>query len=182
MNEIDVVIRRFDQPGADPRASPFLATALIAVCAPDLIERTPIQAPLDLARHQLIEAETGVSGWADWFAKAGCVLPANARFVRFEHMFFALEAALDGLGIALMPSALVVDDLASGRLAIAWTVPGVYERDYFHLISPLTRQADLARAFTAWLSKEGDESNRLGQTVLPDRAAPAQPPQASTTR
>jgi LysR family glycine cleavage system transcriptional activator len=175
MNEVDVVIRRFDQPGADLKATPFLSSALLAVCAPELIERTPITEPLDLIRHQLIEAETGVSGWTDWFAKAGCILPQGARFARFEHMFFALEAALDGLGIALMPSALVIDDLASGRLAVAWTVPGVYERDYFHLLSPLTRRTELARDFVAWLSKEGEESNKLGRTVVPG-SAPAKAP------
>ena len=110
-------------------------------------------------------------GWPDWFAKAGCTLPVKARFARFEHMFFALEAALDGLGVALMPSALVVDDLAAGRLAIAWKVPGVYERDYYHLLSPLTRQAGIAKSFVAWLSKEGGESNKLGETVI-KRGAP----------
>ena len=57
-------------------------------------------------------------GWADWFAAAGSVLcRPRRRFARFEHMFFALEAALDGLGVALMPSALVVDEHgAPGRL------------------------------------------------------------------
>lgn len=181
MNEVDVVIRRFDQSGAD-MATPFLATALLAVCAPELIERTPVRGPLDVARHQLIEAETGVSGWSDWFAKAGCALPPKARFARFEHMFFGLEAALDGLGIALMPSALVVDDLASGRLTIAWSVPGVYQRDYFHLVSPLTRQGDLARTFVAWLSKEGEDSNRLAETVVGSRAPAARrAPQASAS-
>src|SRR5262245_60491027 len=145
MNEVDVVIRRMAGPESDPPATPFLSTALLAVCAPELIERHPIAAPQDIVRHQLIEAETGVMGWADWFAKAGSELPAKARFARFEHMFFALEAALDGLGVALMPSALVVDDLVTGRLAIAWKVPGVYERDYCHVLSPLTRQGDLGK-------------------------------------
>lgn len=184
MNEVDVVIRRFDQTGADPRATPFLSSALLAVCAPELIERSPLAAPEDLCRHQLIEAETGVSGWGDWFSKAGAPLPPGTRFARFEQMFFALEAALDGLGIALLPSALVIDDLASGRLAIAWNVPGVYERDYFHLVSPLTRRSDLAKAFVAWLSKEGAESNRLSQTVLPGQAGPkpARPKRASASR
>jgi LysR family glycine cleavage system transcriptional activator len=181
MNEVDVVIRRFDQASADPRATPFLSSALLAVCAPELIERNPIAAPDDLARHQLIQAETGVSGWGDWFAKAGSTLPARARFARFEQMFFALEAALDGLGVALLPSALVIDDLASGRLVIAWNVPGVYERDYFHLVSPLTRRGELARAFVNWLSKEGEDSNRLGQSVLPKRK-PARSQHASASR
>ena len=106
MNEVDVVIRRLERPENDIRSTPFLSTALLAVCAPELIERTSVSAPLDVARHQLIEAETGALGWAGWFAAAGCTVPVNARFTRFEHMFFALEAALDGLGVALMPSAL----------------------------------------------------------------------------
>jgi LysR family glycine cleavage system transcriptional activator len=166
MNEVDVIVRRLDGPGADGRATPFLSTALLAVCAPELIERLPIRGPQDIARLQLIEAETDVSGWTDWFGKAGHAVPAKARFARFEHMFFALEAALDGLGVALMPSALVVDDLAAGRLTIAWSVPGVYERDYFHVLSPLSRQVGLAKSFAAWLSEEGEESNRLGKSVI----------------
>ena len=171
MNEVDVVIRRLERPASDVTSTPFLSSALLAVCAPELIERTAITAPPDIARHQLIEAETGVLGWADWFAAAGCTLPVKARFTRFEHMFFALEAALDGLGVALMPSALVVDELAAGRLTIAWNVPGVYERDYHHLLSPLSRQAGIAKSFVAWLSKEGRESNQLGDTVI-KRSAP----------
>jgi LysR family glycine cleavage system transcriptional activator len=166
MNEVDVVIRRMAQPEPGVPSTPFLSTALLAVCAPELLEDQPVASPQDLVRHQLIEAETGAMGWSGWFAKAGCTLPAKARFARFEHMFFALEAALDGLGIALMPSALVVDDLAAGRLAIAWKVPGVYERDYCHVLSPLTRQPELARSFVAWLSTEGAESNRLGESVI----------------
>jgi LysR family glycine cleavage system transcriptional activator len=170
MNEVDVVIRRMEAADTEVASAAFLSSTLLAVCAPELIERSPIATALDIARHQLIEAETGVVGWADWFVAAGHTLPGRARFARFEHMFFALEAALDGLGVALMPSALVVDDLAAGRLTIAWNVPGVYERDYFHLLSPLSRQTATARAFCAWLSKEGEESNSLADVVIKDDA------------
>lgn len=166
MSEVDVIIRRLGGPDAELQSTPFLSSALIAVCAPELIERQPVTGPLDVARHQLLEADTGALGWADWFAHVGCELPANARIARFEHMFFAMEAALDGLGIALMPSALVVDDLAAGRLSIALNVPGVYERDYFCLRSPLTRRPEIGKSFMAWLSMEGNESNRLTQAVV----------------
>jgi LysR family glycine cleavage system transcriptional activator len=165
-NEVDVAIRRLARPDTDWPSAPFLSTALLAVCAPELLERNPVETPQQLARHQLIEAETGAVGWKDWFAKAGSVLPATARFARFEHMFFALEAALDGLGIALMPSALVVDDIASGRLVIAWKVPGVYERAYSHLLSPLTRQPEIGKSFVEWLSMEGADSNQFGESVI----------------
>lgn len=166
MNEVDVVIRRLAEPDTESKSTPFLSTALLAVCAPELIERRPIKSPQDVAHHQLIEAETDARRWTDWFAKIGCDLPATARFSRFEHMFFALEAALDGLGVALMPSALVVDDLAAGRLTIVWKVPGVYERDYFYLLSPLSRQPEIGKFFVNWLASEGAASNRLGESVI----------------
>lgn len=166
MNEVDVVIRRLAHCDDHPRAAPFLSGELVAVCAPELLEQQLIECAEDVARFQLVEAATGTVTWADWFAKAGAPLPGNARFARFEEMFFALQAALDGLGVALIPSALLVDDLAAGRLAVAWKVPGVYERDYCHVVSPLARNAGLAQVFSAWLAGEGSESNRLIAEVI----------------
>ncbi len=171
MNEVDIVIRRMDQGEAPEHATPFLSSELLAVCAPELLQRTPIGEPKGICQHQLIEAATSVSGWSEWFEKAGSALPPEARFARFEHMFFALEAALDGLGVALLPSALIVDDLASGRLVIAWKLQGVYERDYVYILSPLSRRRDPALAFCSWLSKEGGDSNRFGKTVINDEPA-----------
>lgn len=166
MNEVDVVIRRLARPDPDLASTPFLSSALFPVCAPELIERRPIKSPQDVAELQLIEAETGALGWADWFARLGHELPSNARFARFEQMFFALEAALDGLGVALLPSALVLDDIAAGRLTVALKVPGFHERDYFWLCSPLTRQAAIGKSFVAWLSDEGADSNRLAESII----------------
>jgi LysR family transcriptional regulator, glycine cleavage system transcriptional activator len=166
MNEVDIVIRRLAQPDADLPSTPFLSSALLPVCAPELIERRPIASPQDVAALQLIEAETGALGWAEWFARLGYTLPLNARFARFEQMFFALEAALDGLGVALLPSALVLEDIAAGRLVVALKAPGFYERDYFYLCSPLTRQTAICKSFAAWLAEEGADSNRLAESVI----------------
>jgi LysR family transcriptional regulator, glycine cleavage system transcriptional activator len=165
-NEVDVIIRRLAPAEADAHSTPFLASALLAVCAPELIERHPIGAPQDLLDLQFIEAATSNVSWADWFKRAGCELATKPKFTRFEQMFFALEAALDGLGVALLPSALILDDLAARRLVIPWHVPGIHERDYFHILSPQTRARELASTFVAWLSKEGADSNRFGQAVI----------------
>lgn len=161
MSEVDVVIRRLAQPEQVPQATAFLSGELLAVCAPELLEKHPVERPQDLGRFQLIEAATSVVGWAEWFRKAGTGLPADARFARFEEMFFALQAALDGLGVALIPSALLIDDLAAERLSVPWHVPGLYERDYCHIVSPLAREPALAATLVEWLSAEGAESNRL---------------------
>jgi len=166
MNEVDVAIRRLGASPVETPGSPFLSGALVAVCAPELLERHPIASPDDVAHHPLVEAATGTVGWTEWFTRAGSTVPAWTRFVRFEEMFFALQAAQDGLGVALIPSALVVDDLAAGRLSVAWQVPGVHERDYMQVVSPLARDAAAVAAFVAWLHEEGGASNRLVSEVL----------------
>jgi LysR family glycine cleavage system transcriptional activator len=176
LNKFDVVIRRLADPEVDARSTPFLASTLLAVCAPELIEHHPIVRPDDLLDLPLIEAATSNVSWADWFTKAQCELSPKAKFTRFEQMFFAVEAALDGLGVALLPSALVVDDLAAKRLVLAYDLRGVYERDYSYILSPLDRPCKVASLFGEWLSQQGEDSNRLGHAVIASAAVGASDP------
>jgi LysR family glycine cleavage system transcriptional activator len=171
MDSVDVVIRRLPSNTAKLDSSSFLSSALIAVCAPELIERNRPTTIEELARLPLIEAATAAVSWREWFDKAGYRLPNSARFSRFEQMFVALEAALEGLGVALLPSALILDDMAAHRLTVAWDQPGVYDRDYHFLKSPLTRNARMVTAFTNWLASEGRESDSLRKSVLPEPSA-----------
>lgn len=166
MNEFDVVVRRVNSPEEETQGTPFLSGALVAVCAPELLEHQPPRSPADVARHPLVEAATGRVGWTEWFSKTGSPVPASARFLRFEEMYFALQAAQEGLGVALIPSALVADDLAAGRLVIAWQLPGVHDREYVHVVSPMARDKAAVEAFTMWLQAQGAESNCLVAEVL----------------
>jgi LysR family transcriptional regulator, glycine cleavage system transcriptional activator len=170
MDAVDLAIRRLP-PGAGKTAStPFLSSTLLAVCAPELIERRAPTSIEDVARLPLIEAATAAVGWHEWFDKAGHRLPNSVRFNRFEQMFLALEAALEGLGVALLPSALILDDVAARRLTVAWHREGVYDRDYCFVKSPLTRNARMLASFTDWLSLQGQECDSLLRTVLPQYA------------
>jgi LysR family glycine cleavage system transcriptional activator len=176
MNKFDVAIRRLADPETDQQSTPFLASTLLAVCAPELIERHPVARPEDLLDLPLIEAATSNVNWADWFARAGCELSPKARFTRFEQMFFAVEAALDGLGVALLPSALIVDDIAAKRLMLAYDLCGMYERDYSYILSPFNRTHKAAALFGAWLSEQGEDSNRFSRAVIGSSAPRATSP------
>jgi LysR family transcriptional regulator, glycine cleavage system transcriptional activator len=167
MEAVDLVIRRLPPGAGKYQSNAFLSSALIAVCAPELIERNKPASLEDFARLPLIEAATAAVSWREWFDKAGHPLPNGARFNRFEQMFVALEAALEGLGVALLPSALILDDIAAHRLTVAWSLEGVYDRDYCFVTSPLTRNTRMVSAFSDWLTAQGRESDNLQQSVLP---------------
>lgn len=55
-----------------------------------------------------------------WAASQGLAAEALRYGQGFEHLYYLLEAAVAGLGVAIAPEALVRDDLAAGRLAAPW--------------------------------------------------------------
>ncbi|MFN3514016.1 MAG: LysR family transcriptional regulator [Phenylobacterium sp.] len=67
-------------------------------------------------RATRLAAQTHPQGWAIWAALAGVELgPAPVR--PFAHLHFAMDAALAGLGAAILPWPLVAEDVLAGRLA-----------------------------------------------------------------
>lgn len=155
----DVVIRRVTE--GQFGAIPFLSSELIPVCAPELLERSDVTRPADLVEYQLLEASTSAITWQDWFALAGLSLQQKRKVTPFEEMFLALQAALDGVGVALLPSALVVDDLAAGRLISPCQIPGAYELDYCYIVSSPAKNKALLALFLDWLDSEGRASAHL---------------------
>jgi DNA-binding transcriptional LysR family regulator len=96
---------------ADPLVTPFIQNHTGPVMTPALAQRfaaDPLAAPrLGAASHP--------QGWAIWAAVAGFEL-APAPEQPFAHVHFALDAALAGLGVAIMSWPMVADDVAEGRL------------------------------------------------------------------
>ncbi|MGZ9113134.1 MAG: LysR substrate-binding domain-containing protein [Brevundimonas sp.] len=63
-----------------------------------------------------LAARTHPSGWADW-AKASGQPEAGEPTRTLAHLHFVLDAALAGLGVAVLPWTIVADDVAAGRLS-----------------------------------------------------------------
>ena len=73
----------------------------------------PPSAVLD---ETLLHTALAAAGLAELGTSAG-LDPARLRLGQsFEHLYFLLEAALAGLGVAIAPQQLVADDLRQGRL------------------------------------------------------------------
>ncbi|QXH56664.1 LysR family transcriptional regulator [Pseudomonas maumuensis] len=58
--------------------------------------------------------------WPTWARQHG-LAPETLKYGQaFEHLYYLLEAAVAGLGVAIAPQPLVADDLKAGRLAAPW--------------------------------------------------------------
>jgi len=78
------------------------------VCVPGLVDRIGTSARLT--------TRTRENAWSDWTAASGRS-PPTGRNRSLPHLHVVLDAALAGLGAAVLPWMIVADDLAAGRLA-----------------------------------------------------------------
>jgi LysR family glycine cleavage system transcriptional activator len=92
-----------------------MGEARLPLLSADLMTRRPLRRPADLARHTLLHSETLRDAWPRWLAAAGLSDLAPERDQVFEHFYFAIQAALDGLGVMMGPIALVAA-LAAGEV------------------------------------------------------------------
>ena len=89
------------------------------VCSPALLGGAhPLRQPDDLRHHTLlhIDWKEADATWRMWLLAAGLrdIDPTRGPLFSLESM--AVQAALDGQGVALVGEMLVADDLAAGRL------------------------------------------------------------------
>jgi LysR family transcriptional regulator, glycine cleavage system transcriptional activator len=94
-------------------AEPLFAADLLPVCAPRLA--ASLKRPGDLKAAGLLRVAHSPDDWPLWLKTAG-VTRLTARGPEFQFYGQALQAAVDGLGIAMGIRPYIDDDLAAGRL------------------------------------------------------------------
>lgn len=76
--------------------------------------------PSALLDEALLHTASRPQAWPSWALGQGLDPQVLMYGQGFEHLYYLLEAALAGLGIAIAPHLLVADDLANGRLLAPW--------------------------------------------------------------
>lgn len=130
----------------------FLTEERIPVCSPALLERLPLDNPSQLARHTLLHAATLPGIWPHWLAAAGVPDLEPQASITLEHFYLTLQAALDGLGVAMGPTRLIADDVAAGRLVLPFAGPALPARSYYTYVPEARRDDPVVRAFCEWLA------------------------------
>ena len=153
----DLAIRGATEPPQGCRSLAFMTETIVPVCHADLLERG-LRAPQDLAQHTLIHYATAPYAWAEWRLAAGVPALQPASSLNFEQMYFALQAAAEGLGIVLVPLFLVADDIIAGRLCAPFGTLGAKQRRYYASQPQLRESGTLVAAFCDWLLREGQDT------------------------
>jgi LysR family glycine cleavage system transcriptional activator len=151
----DIVIRGGPDTFYGYSMRPFLSEERLPVCSPALLQRVPLRLPGDLQQHTLLHTSSLPRLWPDWLASAEIAGLKPAATLTFDHFYLTLQAAIDGIGIAMGPTALVSDDLAAGRLVTPFDGPRLPSRSYCTYVADEKFGDQLVTLFRSWLEREG---------------------------
>lgn len=147
--------------------------SVFPVCSPHLLKsKHPLKEPRDLKHHTLIHIDWDAQwatwpNWAMWLRAAGAPEVDATRGLHLSQTALALQAAVDGHGIALGDSTLVADDLAARRLVrpFSMALKGPSQFAYHLVHAPRRSEEPLIKAFRRWVLEE------VSRTGVPDGAA-----------
>jgi len=151
--DVDAAIRygRGHWPGL--RADWLMADELFPVCSPQLLNgKRPLRTPEDLKDHVLLHTTGGNNDdWRLWLTAAG--LPTDISKqpgITFDLSLMTVQAAIDGIGVAVGRTSYVQDDVAKGRLVVPFKITLPADAG-FYLVSPETADPPKLKAFREWL-------------------------------
>lgn len=151
-NRFDAAIHFGREDWANARHMKLMSETVVPVCAPDLFAQ-PVTDPNAILDHPLLHLETRPRGWARWLSACGIDknLPNGMMFDQFSTM---AQAAIHGMGIALLPTFVADPYLKNGQLVRASTRTSESIGSYY-LVWPDERDnvASL-QAFRTWLSTQ----------------------------
>lgn len=142
-------IRLGDGAWPDFIAERMFAADLTPVCIPAMAKS--LKRPTDLRNETLLRVAHASDDWPRWFK--ALQLSIRAKGPEFEYYGQALQAAVDGVGVAMGIRPYVDDDLQSGRL-VAPFARSVSKGEHWYLIYRNARKDEPAfQAFRAWITR-----------------------------
>jgi LysR family glycine cleavage system transcriptional activator len=159
LGQVDLDIRYGMPEWPNLVVEPVFEENVLPLASPDLLARQRMRVPADLLECPLIQSTMSVVQWPAWFASRSLSGTPERFAFRFDRSYLTLEAAVQGLGIALESAQIAAPHIAAGRLRpvfhTAWSLP---VRVHF-LVYP-QRHAQRAEVgyFIAWLREQVAES------------------------
>ncbi|HUP31052.1 MAG TPA: transcriptional regulator GcvA [Usitatibacter sp.] len=134
----------------------------IPVCSPKLMKGPhALRKPDDLRHHTLLHDDTVVEegarpSWSDFLQSVGVDDLDASRGPHFSDASLSLEAAIEGMGVALAMKPLVSAEIDAGRLAVPFNVTAPTSYSYYLVTPEHTAENGSVSSFRDWLLKEAE--------------------------
>ena len=128
---------------------------IFPVCSPMLLRSPPgLRKPENLQAYTIIRTETRIlhDDWRLWLERAGTEIKDFPDEIACDSLSASLQAAIDGLGVALARSSVVKGDLATGRLVEPFDIRlSCILEGYYLVASAEAMVLPKVKAFRDWI-------------------------------
>ncbi|MBD9629962.1 LysR substrate-binding domain-containing protein [Pseudomonas sp. PDM19] len=144
----------FEHPAwAGMRTYPLVQEVLVPVCHRSLISKDEGHSLLD--KLPRLHRRQNPDAWQSYALETGITLTNPAMGARYDLHAMLIEAALAGLGVALVPRLYVETELAQGRLVAPWPQGKTISKTFcLVLTEPIGLNSEPMQAFADWLQDE----------------------------
>lgn len=161
LGQADMDIRYGVPNWGDLVVEPLFVEKIVPLASPAFIKQHRLKRPEQLADVPLIQSNVSVVQWPDWFSKF-VNLRAPDRFpVRFDRAQMSLDAATQGLGVALESTTIGGLHLAEGKLRPVFGLDkSIGVKAHFAVYPARHAKRPAVKEFLSWLHGEAAGSPR----------------------
>ena len=155
LGQADIDIRYGIPQWGDLVVEPLFEEAIVPLASPAFIRQHKLKRVEQLLDLPLIQSNVSVVQWSDWFGRF-TQLRAPDRFpVRFDRAQMSLDAATQGLGVALESAMNAGGHLAEGKLKAPFGLDqAVRVKAHFAVYPERHAKRPAVEAFLSWLHGE----------------------------
>jgi LysR family glycine cleavage system transcriptional activator len=153
--EADIDIRYGAIQGRDLHVESVFAEEILPMISPRLKSGLNIRSPEDLIKQDLIQSELTLVQWSHWFSAHGVPVSPSGYVLSFDRTSMVLDAAIQGLGIALDSNRTAEGALRRGDLVPVFDDGKGMPVHAHHMVYPRAHaQWERVERFAQWLRAE----------------------------
>lgn len=149
LNNADFVVRRGRGDWPDLRADLLFTDSLVLACSPAVAAR--LKTPSDVLKEKLLRSIIAPDSWEIWLKSAGLPCSPSMKFIPLANAALCLQAAAEGLGVAVTQEAYVAGDLAAGVLVKPLPHAARSDEGYYLVRDPSKSNSAPFSKFADWL-------------------------------
>lgn len=175
LGQADLDIRYGVPQWGDLVVEPLFEERIVPLASPAFIRAHRLRRVEQLLDVPLVQSNVSVVQWADWFAAHTDRRPPERFSVRFDRAQMSLDAATQGLGVALESATVAERHLADGRLRPVFGLErAVRVQAHFAVYPARHAKRPAVRAFLDWLREQAGAAGAPASSgALPPATRPA---------
>lgn len=159
LGQADIDIRYGIPQWGDLVVEPLFEEAIVPLASPAFIKAHKLKRAEQLLDLPLIQSNVSIVQWSDWFGRFTRLRAPDRFSLRFDRAQMSLDAATQGLGVALESAVNAGGHLTDGRLKAPFGMDqAVRVKAHFAVYPERHAKRPAVEAFLSWLHSEAAQT------------------------